>query len=55
MHIDNISSSILHVTAQENIDINHDLNSEQLKSIGQLIQENEDTDDKKKENGQTQS
>jgi hypothetical protein len=39
MNIDPIIPSILHITAKENVDINADLTAEQIKSIGQLLEE----------------
>jgi hypothetical protein len=42
MNIDQISPSILHVTAKENLNIEHDLNQNQSnKTISELINEEE--------------
>ena len=40
MNIDNISPSILHITAKQNLNIEDDLTKESTKSIAQLIEEN---------------
>lgn len=42
MNIDNISPSILHITAKENLHIEDDLNKDATKTIAQLLE-----DDKK--------
>lgn len=39
MDIDRISPSILHVTAKENLNIEHDLTLESDKTISQLLNE----------------
>jgi len=39
MNIDQISPSILHVTAKENLNIEDDLNKESTKTISELIDE----------------
>jgi hypothetical protein len=39
MNIDNISPSILHVTAKENLNIEDDLTKEATKTIAELINE----------------
>lgn len=41
MNIDNISPSILHVTANEHLDVSADLTSVQNKTIAQLIDDKE--------------
>lgn len=47
MNIDQIAPSILHVTATENLNIEHDLAQESTKTISELIDEQEN----QKENG----
>jgi len=49
MNIDNISPSILHVTAKENLHIEDDLNKEATKTIAELLHEEE------KDNEETES
>lgn len=44
MNIDQISPSILHVTAKENLNIQDDLTKEATKSIAQLINEEKNKD-----------
>jgi hypothetical protein len=41
MNIDQISPSILHVTAKENLNIEHDLTQQSDKTIAELIDEEE--------------
>lgn len=41
MDIDNISPSILHVTAKENLNIEDDLNKEPTKTIAELLDDQE--------------
>ena len=45
MNIDNITPSILKVTANLDSNIQNDLNSEQTKSIAQLIEENDEKEE----------
>lgn len=52
MNIDQISPSILHVTAKENLNIQDDLNNNSTKNIAQLIHEEEN---KQKEESETNS
>jgi hypothetical protein len=42
MNIDNISPSILHVTAKQNLHIEDDLNKEATKTIAELLHEEEE-------------
>lgn len=42
MNIDQISPSILHVTAKENLNIEHDLAQESTKTINELIEDEEE-------------
>jgi hypothetical protein len=52
MNTDNLIPSILHVTAKENLNIDHDLASDQTKTIGQLLQDNEEKEENhQKSNG----
>lgn len=44
MDIDRISPSILHVTAKENLNIEHDLTLESNKTISQLLNEKTKTE-----------
>lgn len=41
MNIDNVSPSILHVTANDHLDVSADLNASQNKTIAQLIDDKE--------------
>lgn len=50
MNIDRISPSILHVTAQENLNIEDDLTKEGAKTIAQLIDEKEKTEEENQTN-----
>lgn len=47
MNIDQISPSILHVTASENLNIQDDLTKEATKTISQLIHEEKNKDEEK--------
>lgn len=47
MNIDQISPSILHITAKENLNIENDLIKEATKSIAQLIHEEKNQDEEK--------
>lgn len=49
MNIDQISPSILHVTAKENLHIEDDLNKTSTKTISELINE-EEKDEKNESN-----
>ena len=46
MNIDQISPSILHITASTNLNIQDDLNKESTKTIDQLIHEEKNQDEK---------
>lgn len=50
MNIDNIVPSVLHVTAKENIDVSGDLNAVQTKSLGQLLEENNEKKESEENN-----
>lgn len=47
MNIDQISPSILHITASANLNIQDDLNKESTKTIDQLIHEEKNKDEEK--------
>lgn len=51
MNIDQISPSILHVTAKENLNIEDDLTKESTKTISQLIDEEKENTEKTQTNG----
>lgn len=45
MNIDQISPSILHVTASQNLDVSEDLKQEGSKTIAELLNEEKKEDD----------
>jgi hypothetical protein len=47
MNKDQLTPSVLKVTANENVDISNDLKAQQTKSISQLIQNEEEKTDQK--------
>jgi hypothetical protein len=49
MNIDQISPSILHVTAKENLNIEHDLTQQSDKTIAELIDEEKTKNQKESE------
>ena len=51
MNIDQISPSILHVTAKQNLNIEDDLNKDATKTISELIHEEEKQNSEKSVNG----
>lgn len=51
MNIDQISPSILHVTAKDNLDISDDLTADQTKTIGQLLEEKDEEKTQETQNG----
>jgi hypothetical protein len=52
MNIDNISPSILHVTAKQNLHIEDDLNKEATKTIAELLHEEEEKTNEEAESTQ---
>lgn len=55
MNIDQISPSILHVTAKENLNIEHDLTLQSDKTISQLIIDETKKEENQKDNPETAS
>lgn len=51
MNIDNISPSILHVTAKENLNIEDDLKSQPTKTIAELLDEKKEEDNNSEQEG----
>jgi hypothetical protein len=46
MNIDQISPSVLHVTAKENLNIDDDLNKQATKTIAELIDDEKNNEEK---------